>query len=113
MLAVIRQYEPVSPAVARSFIAARDRADSLFRGVPGLHGAVLIRTRDGLALVALGTDEWCLAECGRRFRAWADDGIPGFRAVSEAAIRVGEVIGSSGVLSTPPGSDQADSTDEE
>ncbi len=113
MLAVIRQYEPVTPAVARSLISARDRVDALFQGVPGLHRAVLIRTRDGVALVAVGTDEWCLAECGRRFRAWADDRIPGFPAVSDAAIRVGEVIGSSGVLSTQPGSDQADSTDEE
>ena len=112
MLAVIRQYEPVAPAVARSFITARDRIDALFQDVPGLQGAVLIRTRDGLALVALGTDEWGLAECGRRFRAWADDRIPGFRAVSDVAIRVGEVIGSSGVLSTPPGSDDGDPIEE-
>jgi len=103
MLAVIRLYEHVAPTVARSVIAAPDQVESLLLGVPGAAGSFLIRTRDGIALVALGTDEWCLAECGRRFRGWAEANVPDFRSAEEAAIWVGEVVGSVTALSTEPG----------
>lgn len=112
MLAVIRRYEPVAPAVARSFLAARDRIDAILQDLPGLQAALLLQTRDGLALVAVGADEWCLAEAGRRFRAWGDRYVAGFRAAEDAAVSVGEVISASGVLAAPPGSDRADSTEE-
>jgi hypothetical protein len=103
MLAVIRLYEHVAATVAGSVIAARDQIEALLQGVPGARGSLLIRTRDGIALVALGTDEWCLAECGRRFRGWADAHVPDFRSAAEAAIWVGEVVGSMAALSTASG----------
>ena len=112
MLAVIRRYEPVAPAVARSFLAARDRVEAILQDLPGLHAALLLRTRDGLALVAIGEEEWCLAEAGRRFRAWGDGHVAGFQSADEAAISVGEVISASGVLAATLGSDRADHFEE-
>ena len=112
MLAVIRRYEPMAPAMARSFVAARDRIDAMLHDLPGLHAALLVQTRDGLALVAVGADEWSLVEAGRRFRAWGDDRVAGFRAAVDAAVWVGEVISASGALAATTGSDRADPTQE-
>lgn len=107
MLAMIRRYEHVTPSVARSVIDARHQVAALLGVVPGAHGSLLVRTRDSLVLLALGTDEWCLTECGRRFRGWADENHPGFPEAGEAAIWVGEAFGSLPPLPTP-GSDGAD-----
>ena len=102
MLAVIRHYEPVAPAAARSITDARVQIDALLQAVPGIHETLLVRTRDGLALIAVGVDEWGLAECGRRFRAWAEAHVTGFVGTGDARVWFGEVIGSS---STLPGGD--------
>ncbi len=112
MLAVIRHYERVTPSAARSIIDARAQIEALLQAVPGTHQAFLVRTRDGLALIALGPDEWGLAECGRRFRAWADAHIAEFQGAGDAAIWSGEVIGTSGASSVSSGGtpDHADPT---
>src|SRR3954453_2944116 len=102
MLAVIRHYEHVGPAAATTIADARTRIEALLGAVPGTHEALLIRTRDGIALVAIGTDEWCLAECGRRFRGWVEAPVNPFAGADEARVSIGHLIGSINAQSLSP-----------
>jgi hypothetical protein len=65
---------------------------AVIASVPGARGTHVIATRDGVVLVTLGTDEACLVESGRRFRAWVDARVPQFGLVGEAEVWVGELV---------------------
>jgi hypothetical protein len=70
---------------------ARDIA-AVLASVPGARGSHVIATRDGVVLVTVGSDEACLMESGRRFRAWADARASEFGPLGEAEIWSGEVV---------------------
>jgi hypothetical protein len=70
---------------------ARDIA-AVLASVPGSRGTHLIATQDGVVLVTVGSDEACVIESGRRFRAWADGRIAELGPLGEAEIWSGEVV---------------------
>jgi hypothetical protein len=43
-------------------------------------------------LVTVGTDEACLGECGRRFRAWAITHVGALHLADEAVVWAGSLI---------------------
>ena len=65
---------------------------AVLASVPGSLDTLLVRTRDGLLLIVVGTDERSLVEAGRRFRAWVDDEIEGFNAAGEPDLWSGPVL---------------------
>jgi hypothetical protein len=92
MFATLRRYAGLSRGTRDVLTGhARDIA-AVLASVPGSRGTHLIATRDGFVLVTLGTDEACVIESGRRFRAWADDRVPELRSLGEAEVWSGEVV---------------------
>ena len=92
MFATVRRYAGLSEATVA---ALGDRAADIaavLASVPGSRGAHLIRTREGLIVVTVGTDEPCLVESGRRFRAWVDDQIRDFREAAEPDVWSGPLL---------------------
>ena len=92
MFATVRRYAGLDP-VTRDAMADR-AADicAVLASVPGARGTHVIATRDGLVLVTVGTDEACLVESARRFRAWVDARVPQLGPVGEAEIWLGELV---------------------
>jgi hypothetical protein len=92
MFATFRRYADL-PSRTRDAMAdsAHDIA-AVLASVPGAHGSHVITTRDGLVLVTIGSDEACLVESGRRFRAWADAHASELGPLGEAEIWSGEVV---------------------
>lgn len=92
MFATVRRYEGLSePTVA----ALRERAAEIatvLGSVPGIGGWQLIRTRDGVIVVTLGDDEASLVEAGRRFVAWLEARVRGFRRRAQPEVWAGEVL---------------------
>lgn len=92
MFGTVRHYAGLREA---TIAAAGERAADIaavLASVPGSGDAYLIRTRDGLILVTVGSDEPSLVESGRRFRAWVDDEIRDFGAAGEAQVWSGSVL---------------------
>ena len=92
MLATVRRYAGLGEAVAKALGGQMDGIASVLGSVPGVRQSQLIRTRDGVIVVTVGADEACLVEHGRRFRAWMDDNVPGFRGADEADVWVGSLL---------------------
>lgn len=92
MFATFRRYAGLPPGT-RDAVAdrARDIA-AVLASVPGAHESHVIATRDGVVLVTVGSDEACLIESGRRFRAWADARAFELGPLGEAEIWSGEVV---------------------
>jgi hypothetical protein len=92
MFATFRRYAGL-PLATRDAMA--DRAHDIaavLASVPGAAGSHVITTRDGVVLVTVGSDEACLIESGRRFRAWADARASELGPLGEAEIWSGEVV---------------------
>ena len=92
MFATVRRYAGLSDLTAAALIDRAADVAIVLASVPGARGSHLIRTREGVILVTVGTDESCLAESGRRFRAWVDAHVREFRAADEADVWVGVVV---------------------
>ena len=92
MFATFRRYAGLPPAT-RDAVADRAREiAAVLASVPGACESHVIATRDGVVLVTVGSDEACLIECGRRFRAWADAHASELGPLGEAEIWSGEVV---------------------
>jgi hypothetical protein len=91
MFATVRRY-----VVGQSTVdAIADRVtdvDSVLAGVPGCGGGQLMRTRDGLIVVIVGTDEPVLMEAGRRFAVWAERNVPELRKSAQLEIWAGDLL---------------------
>ena len=92
MFATVRRYAGLSDTTVAALIDRAADIAIVLASVPGARGSHLIRTREGVILVTVGTDESCLVESGRRFRAWVDTHVREFRAADEADVWVGVVV---------------------
>lgn len=92
MLATVRRYRGLPEPTVTALVERAADICTVLTTIRGVRGSQLIRTRDGAIVVTVGTDESCLAESGRRFRAWADAHVQGFRSVDEADVWVGSVV---------------------
>lgn len=92
MFATVRRYAGLSDVTVTALIDRASDIATVLASVPGACGSQLIRTREGVILVTVGTDESCLVESGRRFRAWVDAHVRGFRTADEADVWVGELV---------------------
>lgn len=92
MFATVRRYAGLREATVTALIEQAADIATVLASVPGVHESQLIRTREGVILVTAGTDEACLVESGRRFRAWVNAHVRGFRSVDEADVWVGAVV---------------------
>ena len=91
MFASVRRYVDLpDPVVQRVFGIADDLGELLARA-PGFSDLRMVRTEDGLLVVLTGTDEASLIECGRRFVAWVDARVEGFRGGAAIEIWTGDV----------------------
>lgn len=92
MFATFRRYAAMDPGT-REAVAGRARDIAAVLGsVPGAHACHVVVSRDGVVLVTVGSDEACLMESGRRFRAWADARIGELGSLGEAEVWSGEVV---------------------
>ena len=92
MFATFRRYAGLPPGT-RDAVAGRARdIAAVLASVPGACESHVIATRDGVVLVTVGSDEACLIECGRRFRAWADARASELGRLGEAEVWLGEVV---------------------
>ena len=90
MFATVRRYVGLpDPVVGRVFALAGDLG-ALLAASPGFGDVRLIRTREGLLVVLTGTDEASLVESGRRFVAWVDTRVEGFRGAETIDIWTGD-----------------------
>src|SRR5919109_489186 len=92
MFATVRRYTGLSDSTVTGLVDRAADIATVLASVPGAHGSHLIRTREGVILVTVGTDESCLVESGRRFRAWADAHVQEFQTVGEADVWAGVVV---------------------
>ena len=92
MFATVRRYAGLHEPTVTALVERAADITTVLATVPGVRDSQLIRTRDGAIVVTVGSDESCLAESGRRFRAWADAHVEGFRTVDEADVWVGSVV---------------------
>lgn len=72
-------YEGLSEATIDGLREQAAAIAAVRAAVPGIGGSELIRTRDGVILVTVGQDEASLVEAGRRFVAWVEAHVRGFR----------------------------------
>ena len=92
MFATVRRYAGLSPRTRAALTDCAADIVAVLASVPGAHESQVIATCDGVVLVTVGTDEACLVESGRRFRAWVDARGPEIGPVGEAEIWLGEVV---------------------
>jgi len=98
MFATVRRYVGLPEPVVGRLFAIADDLGVLLATSPGFRDVRLIRTREGLLVVLTGTDEASLVECGRRFVAWVDARVEGFRGVETIDIWTGEAAIAPGVV---------------
>lgn len=104
MFATIRRYAGLTEAITDALAARVGDMATVLESVPGTSASQLIRTRDGVILVTVGSDEASLIESGRRVRAWMDANVHGFLAADEADVWAGRVVlhaGASGSHQAP------------
>ena len=92
MFATVRRYAGLDSATITAIAERATDISRVLASVPGARGAQLILIRDGLIVVTIAIDEPALVESGRRFRAWADDQIRGFRSVDEPDVWAGPAV---------------------
>jgi hypothetical protein len=92
MFATVRRYTGLDEATAAALAGLADDIGTVIESVPGARESLLIRTREGVILVTVGTDEACLVECGRRFRAWAITHVGALHLADEADVWAGSLI---------------------
>ena len=92
MFATVRRYEGLGDATIEGLRERSPEIAALLAAVPGTSGSELIRTRDGVILVTVADDEASLVESGRRFVAWVEAHVSGFRGRSLSDVWAGEVL---------------------
>jgi antibiotic biosynthesis monooxygenase (ABM) superfamily enzyme len=92
MFSTVRRYAGLTPTTKAALTACAADIAAVMASVPGARGSQVIASRDGVILVTVGTDEACLVESARRFRAWVDARAPEIGLVGEAEIWLGEVV---------------------
>lgn len=92
MFATVRRYAGLNEPGLTEIIARAADIAAVLASVPGVVASQLIRTRDGVILVTVGSDEACLAESGRRFRAWVREHAGGLRTADEADVWAGVLL---------------------
>lgn len=92
MFATVRRYTGLDEATAAALAGLADDIGTVIESVPGARESLLIRTREVVILVTVGTDEACLVECGRRFRAWAITHVGALHLADEADVWAGSLI---------------------
>jgi hypothetical protein len=98
MFASVRRYAGLAPGTRVAMASRAPEIAGVLRSVPGACESRLILTRDGFVVFTVGTDEACVVESGRRFRAWIDARVADLGPVGEAEIWLGEVVHADGQL---------------
>ena len=91
MFAAVRRYREVDGWLVDEMAAQAVAISEAMTSAPGSRGCEVIRTREGLIVVALGDDEGSVIEAGRRFVAWIDRHVPAVRGIAPE-IWAGDVL---------------------
>jgi hypothetical protein len=100
MFATVRRYTGLPEPVAQRVFGIADDVGALLAGAPGFCDLRMVRTREGLVVVLTGTDEASIRECGRRFVAWVDARVEGFRGGGTVDIWSGDVAIVASIVNT-------------
>jgi hypothetical protein len=106
VFATVRSYAITTEETVDSLADQAQEIRAVLSSVPGTEGGLVIRSRDGVIVVALGTDERSVMESSRRFVAWSMRHVVAFRDIPAPEVWSGEVLvettASHSVRSCPP-----------
>ena len=92
VFATVRCYAGATPATIASLCAREADIQAVLASVPGTRGGHVIRSRDGVIVVAVGVDERSVIESSRRFVAWCTRHVVAFRDLPDPEVWAGEVL---------------------
>lgn len=92
MFATVRRYAVIAPGTLDSLVDQADEIRDVLESVPGTEGGLVIRSRDGVIVVAVGKDERSVMESSRRFVAWSSRHVAAFRDVAAPEVWAGDVL---------------------
>lgn len=92
MFATVRCYSGATPETIDSVCAMEEAIRAVLASVPGTRGSYVIRSRDGVIVVALGVDERSVMESNRRFVAWCKRHVVGFGYLADPEVWAGDVL---------------------
>lgn len=92
MFATVRCYSGATPKTIDSLCASEEAIVAVLASVPGTRGGHVMRSRDGVIVVALGVDERSVMESSRRFVAWCKRHVAAFGDLPDPEVWAGEVL---------------------
>ena len=92
MFASVRSYAGATPETIDSLCAREGEVRAVLASVPGTRGGHVIRSRDGVIVVALGADERSVMESSRRFVAWCKRHVIAFGDLPAPEVWAGDVL---------------------
>ena len=92
MFATVRSYAGATPETIDSLCAREGEIRAVLASVPGTRGGHVVRSREGVIVVALGVDESSVMESTRRFVAWCRRHVVAFGDLPDPEVWAGDVL---------------------
>ena len=92
MFATVRHYAVIAQGTIDSLADQADEIRAVLASVPGTEGGIVIRSREGVIVIALGSDEPSVMESSRRLVAWSNRHVTAFRDVASPEVWAGDVL---------------------
>jgi hypothetical protein len=92
VFATVRCYVGATPETIDSLCAREGEIRAVLASVPGTQGGHVIRSRDGVIVVAVGVDESSVMESTRRFVAWCKRHVVAFGDLPDPEVWAGDVL---------------------
>jgi hypothetical protein len=92
VFATVRCYTGAAPETIDSLCAREGEIRAVLASVPGTRGGHVIRSREGVIVVALGVDESSVIESTRRFVAWCKRHVVAFGDLPDPEVWAGDVL---------------------